>query len=117
MKKTVLITLASVIGVVALAVGGWKLNWWMAKAANKNETQIYQQSLAAQTGDIQAARAGIAEFYQIQGQINSSLTPASEVSSLSAQLTAVTTQTCNIANNITVTFPSDIARFTAQQCN
>jgi hypothetical protein len=110
--------IGSLVLIAAIAIGGWQLNWWAQNSAVNHQAHIYSNSYGTQTADIQEARNLATQISQIDVQVTDSSTPASEVSALRSQRTAMVTQACSITYNIAPNLmPPDLSTFTSTNCH
>jgi hypothetical protein len=115
-SKIALVLILVIIMIAGISIGGWQLRWWLNNSAANHNANITFNGYGAQSADIQETRTLMVEISTINTQIVDPSTPASEVPSLRAQLAAETNQACNLANDITMTVPSDISQFVAISC-
>ena len=109
------VVVAGVVLVVGLAIGGWNLYWWMAGASTNNTAHIYHNSYGAQSADTQQVQNLAAQVATIDTQIADPTTPATEVSALQAQKSAIIRQACSLAANI-VSLTPDVSQFVSLNC-
>ncbi len=114
--KAVLITIASLLLLAIIVVGGWQLGWWMKSYSTSRNARIYQQSYGAQSANINEVESLIVTAKGISVQLADPNTPASETSALKAQQVAVTNEICSRALTITPPLPSTEAAFVAAHC-
>lgn len=98
-----------------IILGGWQAHWWFVSNGTNRQAHIFQQSYGTQSADMDRARDLISDIAAVQVQTESPSTPSSEIASLNAQETALTTQACGLIEDQTSP-PSDEATFAASSC-
>ena len=106
MKRTTIV-LAALLGialVVAIAIGGWQLKWWMRSETVNRTAQINQDSYQRQNALIEGILDDISEA---QGNLPS------------AQRIAIVDQVCDSAAKLTgsIQLPASALAFIAQECS
>lgn len=101
----VLATLLTLCLVVGLAVGGWKLHWWMAEESTDLSARINQTTYQRQNALVE--------------QIIDDVREASDPALPPAQRTAIVAQICDSASKLTGSIPltGSTATFVAKECS
>jgi hypothetical protein len=116
-SHVVLVTIAGIVVVVGLAIGGWQGGWWLRSNAVNRNAHLYQQGYGAQTADLQQMQSLVSEIAGIGVQIADPSTPPSEVPQLRDQQAAEINQACGVANLVTPgTMPASLQQWTAANC-
>lgn len=95
--------IVAIVVVVAVAVGGYKLNWWLAEDGTNRQTVIDRQSTAFVTSRIEKVRDDILELASVPE---------------GPQKVNMTRSICAAVADIdmTIVVPSDVQQFAAQNC-
>jgi len=89
--------------VVALAIGGYKLGWWLKEDGTNRQTVIDRQSTAFITSRIEKVRDDILELASVpEGPQKANMT-----ASVCAAIADI---------DMTIVVPSDVATFAARNC-
>lgn len=113
-----LLTVAGLIVVVAVIVGGYQLGWWLTGNAVNRSAKINRQSYDVQQTYLEKARDDIALVRAIDVQIADKRN-ADDVDQLTAQRTATVTQTCDAISRLTTSgagVDPDVQTFHDQEC-
>jgi hypothetical protein len=113
--KSTLAVIGAVLLVVALAIAGWQLNWFVAKKNVNRQTGIDNSSTARQSALQQDILTNIATVRSIDVQIAQAPDDAPE---LKAQRVAIVSQVCddNAKSTHVMTLDPASESFTQQEC-
>jgi hypothetical protein len=103
MGKVVAAVVGGVLIIAIVAIGGWKLNWWLSNSAANHQTQITNNGVSNQSG-IQTA---ISQKLDDVAGLNVSILQASAakeptvVSALDSQRVHLVEEVCNLSAELT----------------
>lgn len=103
--------------IVGLAVGGWKLGWWMEEETTNRRTSIANDSLARQQALVDEVTDKAADLRRIDVQVTTA-TPE-QSAALSAQRVAIVDQFCAAYGGLTdrITISASVAALASQECS
>ena len=112
----ILAALGVVILIVAIAIGGWQLKWWLAEETTNRTTGIANESLARQQARVDETLDKAATIADIDVQI--SLVTPEQATVLVAQRRAVVSQFCDAYGGLTdrLTVPTSVVTLSQQEC-
>lgn len=109
--------LLGLLVVAALAVGGWKLGWWMQEESTNRRTSIANDSLARQQALVDEVTDKAADLRRIDVQVTTA-TPE-QAAALNAQRAAIVDQFCSAYGGLTnrITVSASVAALASQECS
>lgn len=112
-------TIATIIVIAMIVVGGYQLHWWLRKNAVNRNSKINRQSYEVQQTYHEKALDDIAQVRAVDAQLAEQGLTADLRAQLRAQKVAIITQTCDAISRLTISgagIDPDIQTFHDQEC-
>lgn len=117
---TVLGTIAALIVVIGILIGGYQLHWWLRGQEVNRSAKINRTSYEVQQTYREKALDDIASVRAVDAQLAEPSTSGAVKQQLRAQRTAIVTQTCDAISRLTTSgagVDPDIQSFHDGECS